>query len=102
MPSARLLEIECLKCKLLPKSNDLMWQTDSLRLRLREVGQKSTAVLVDSLKADPNLTLRRTQRCMTPPENTNPTDIVFDYVEIYKNYEGIAEETNPESMRFWT
>ena len=44
MPSANLLEIECLKCELLPKSPDLMWQTDSLRLRLRDVGHVYSSI----------------------------------------------------------
>ena len=102
MPSVDLLEIECLRCKLLPKSTDLMWQTDSLRLRLRDVGHEFTAELVESLKADQNLTFRRTQRCIKPPEDAEATDTVFDYVEIYKKDEGIAEETKPENMQFWT
>ena len=103
MPCAKLLEIECLNCKVqvLPESTDLMWRTNSLRLRLRDVGHESTAALVDWLKADQTLTLRRTERCMPPPDNFEASDIVSDYVEIYKKHEGIAEETNPKNMQFW-
>ena len=103
MPCAKLLEIECLKCKIPSpsESTDLMWRTDSLRLRLRDVGHEVTAALVDSLKADQNLTLRRAERCMPPPGNFAASDIVYDYVEVYKKDEGIVEETNPKNMQFW-
>ena len=83
MPCAKLLEIECWNCELLPNSTDLMWQTDSLRLRLRDVGLKATAALCGSLEADQNLTLRRTQRHMTPSESDKAAG-VYDYVEVYK------------------
>ena len=101
MPCSKLVEIECSKCKLHLDCSGLLWQTDGLRLRMEQVGHKSTSALVHQLQADQNLTVRRTQRCMPYCKSELAARKVYDYVEAYSKDKGLVEEFDYQSRQFF-